>query len=103
MVRIQSCSAILTSFKIPWKNNAKWYQKELYLGNAKDCARLSEEEKRDIESAKKEWMMLFQMGTIGDDSFELMFGDGGYIYFWIKKTDLLNRNYENVWLILQCG
>ncbi|KMV74442.1 hypothetical protein FSCG_02162 [Fusobacterium vincentii 4_1_13] len=31
-----------------------------------------------------------------------MFGDCGYIYFWIKKEDLKSKNFDNVWLILQC-
>ncbi|MGN0700170.1 MAG: DUF1963 domain-containing protein [Oscillospiraceae bacterium] len=32
-----------------------------------------------------------------------MFGDCGHIYFWIRKADLAARNFDNVWLILQCG
>ncbi len=47
--------------------------------------------------------MLFQMGTISDDDYELMFGDCGHIYYWIKKEDLMNCKFENNRLILQCG
>ena len=43
------------------------------------------------------------MGTISDDDYELMFGDCGHIYYWIRKEDLMNCNFENTWLILQCG
>ncbi|MCD2347047.1 DUF1963 domain-containing protein [Clostridium guangxiense] len=32
-----------------------------------------------------------------------MFGDCGEIYFYIRKADLKDKNFENVWLILQCG
>lgn len=72
-------------------------------GSPEDYAKISEEEKADIEAKADEWMLLFQMGTITDDDYELMFGDCGHIYFWIKKTDLMNCNFDNIWLILQCG
>ena len=55
-----------------------------------------------IRSASKDWILLFQMDTIETDDYELMFGDSGHIYFWIKKEDLANKNFENIWLILQC-
>ena len=55
-----------------------------------------------IRSASKDWILLFQMDTIETDDYELMFGDSGHIYFWIKKGDLANKNFENIWLILQC-
>ena len=51
----------------------------------------------------KQWMLLFQMGTVESDDYELMFGDCGHIYFWIKKSDLAAKNFDNVWLILQCS
>ena len=31
-----------------------------------------------------------------------MFGDCGRIYFYIRKKDLAERNFDNVQLILQC-
>ncbi|QYR55293.1 YwqG family protein [Fusobacterium hwasookii] len=55
-----------------------------------------------IRSASKDWILLFQMDTIETSDYELMFGDSGHIYFWIKKEDLANKNFENIWLILQC-
>ena len=56
----------------------------------------------EIEKNSKDWMLLYQMGVVEKDGFELMFGDVGHIYFWIKKQDLEKRNFDNVWLILQC-
>ncbi|UDQ99492.1 DUF1963 domain-containing protein [Lentisphaerota bacterium WC36G] len=32
----------------------------------------------------------------------MCWGDSGMIYFWIRKQDLKARNFENVWLHLQC-
>lgn len=62
---------------------------------------------RDKQEAKdhslKDWILLFQLDTVENGDFELMFGDCGRIYFYIRKKDLAERNFENVWLILQCG
>lgn len=30
-------------------------------------------------------------------------GDMGRLYLWITNEDLAARNFENCWLILQCG
>ena len=57
---------------------------------------------KEIRSASKDWILLFQMDTVETSDYELMFGDCGHIYFWIKKEDLANKNFENIWLILQC-
>ena len=58
--------------------------------------------KEEIKKASKDWILLFQMDTVESDNYELMFGDCGYLYFWIKKEDLANKNFENIWLLLQC-
>ena len=57
---------------------------------------------KEIRSASKDWILLFQMDTVETSDYELMFGDSGHIYFWIKKEDLANKNFDNIWLILQC-
>ena len=72
-------------------------------GCPEDFKKISEAEKEDIKKKAGEWILLFQMGTISTDETEIMFGDCGHIYFWIKRSDLNNKNFENVWLILQCG
>ena len=58
--------------------------------------------KEEIKKASKDWILLFQMDTVETSDYELMFGDCGHIYFWIKKEDLANKNFDNIWLILQC-
>ena len=67
-----------------------------------DDDKLAPEVRAQIDESAKDWRTLFQMGTIDEDDYDLMFEDGGYIYFWIKKEDLLKRNFDNIWLILQC-
>ena len=57
---------------------------------------------KEIRSTSKDWILLFQMDTVETNDYELMFGESGHIYFWIKKEDLKNKNFDNIWLILQC-
>lgn len=86
----------------PMEEECETVTRGFYAGNPEGYAKISEEEKSDIKAKADEWIMLFQMGTITDDDYELIFGDCGHIYFWIKKTDLMNGVFDNIWLILQC-
>ena len=77
---------------------------ERYSRGIDGDVQLSEEEEAElVRSAADRWVLLFQMGTVEDDETELMYGDCGRIYFWIRKEDLAARNFDNVRLILQCG
>ena len=58
--------------------------------------------REEVIKDSKDWILLFQMDTVKTSDYELMFGDSGHIYFWIKKEDLKNKNFDNIWLILQC-
>ena len=87
----------------PMESECETVTRGYRIGNPEDSAKIPEKEKADIKAKADEWILLFQMGTVNDDGYELMFGDCGYIYFWIKKTDLKNGNFDNIWLILQCG
>lgn len=53
------------------------------------------------ETRNNEWMLLLQLDS-EEDKTGMMWGDCGRIYFWIKKQDLKNKKFENVWCILQC-
>ena len=57
---------------------------------------------RAEETARDRWMLLFQLDTVEQGDFELMFGDCGHIYFYIPKEDLAARRFDRIWLILQC-
>ncbi len=72
-----------------------------YLGNSWDKIPQSVRDNAEYTSQEK-WQLLFQLDTVESDNFELMFGDCGRIYFWIRKEDLANRRFDRVWLILQC-
>lgn len=49
-----------------------------------------------------DWILLFQVDTISDSDFELMFGDCGRLYFYIRKEDLKEKKFENGWFVSQC-
>ncbi|MDE6759122.1 MAG: DUF1963 domain-containing protein [Lachnospiraceae bacterium] len=63
---------------------------------------ITEEQKKEMLERSREWILLFQISTLEKEGYELMFGDCGSIYFYIRKQDLQERNFENVWMILQC-
>lgn len=71
----------------------------IYCGDITD---LTEKQRQKLLEESKEWTLLFQMSTVGNGDYELMFGDCGSIYFYIREQDLKDKNFENVWLILQC-
>jgi len=56
---------------------------------------------KELEKGKSDWILLLQVGS-EDDKTGMMWGDSGNIYFWIKRQDLLRKNFDNVWCILQC-
>lgn len=60
---------------------------------------------KDIEEAEATsidgWLLLFQLDTISYKDFELMFGDCGRLYFYIRRKDLVERQFDKAWLILQ--
>ena len=63
---------------------------------------MSKEERDKLEQEAQRWQLLFQLDSLGNDEFELMFGDCGRIYFYITKEDLKQKRFDRSWLILQC-
>ena len=73
------------------------------LGNPENWNRIPKGIRQKAEeTARDRLVLLFQMDTVEGDDFELMFGDCGYIYFYITKEDLAARRFDRIWLILQC-
>ncbi len=69
----------------------------LYCGDG-DVYR-SDEGKR-ILAANNDWQLLLQIDS--DDDAEMMWGDSGILYFWIRQADLRAGDFSKVWTILQC-
>ena len=53
-----------------------------------------------LESGAKDWMLLLQVDT--DDKAQMIWGDVGTLYYWIRRQDLENRDFDKVWMIFQC-
>ena len=74
----------------------------LYSGDAKSYRETPEAVKADIQKSAKEWLLLFQMASIQEDDGELMFGDLGNLYFYLRREDLKDRRFDKAWLVSQC-
>lgn len=71
----------------------------IYCG---DIPEITPEELKKFKENRDQWQLLFQLDTVATNDFELMFGDCGRIYYYIKKEDLKNCKFDDCWLILQC-
>jgi uncharacterized protein YwqG len=47
------------------------------------------------------WRLLLQVDSV--DAADMMWGDVGRIYFWLKDEDLRAHRWEETWLVLQCS
>lgn len=54
-----------------------------------------------LESNADDWILLLQIDS--DENVDLMWGDVGSIYFWIRRDDLARQHFDNVWMALQCS
>ncbi len=72
----------------------------LYCGNAEAYENTTEAQEAAIAADARNWTLLAQFGTLSD---EIMFGDCGCIYFYIRKEDLAAARFDRIWLCLQCG
>lgn len=56
---------------------------------------------KELEAGRQDWILLLQLDT--DDDAGMMWGDGGMLYFWIRKEDLERSRFDRCWMILQCS
>lgn len=54
-----------------------------------------------LEPGVDDWVLLLQLDS--DDSADIMWGDMGMLYFWIRQQDLKGHRFDRVWMSLQCG
>ena len=53
-----------------------------------------------LEAGAADWRLLLQVDS--DDEIDVMWGDAGTIYFWIREDDARARRFDRIWLVLQC-
>ena len=58
-------------------------------------------ELKEIEVAKNRWQLLLQIDSDTENS-NMMWGDGGKLYFMIDQIDLEKEIFSDCWLISQC-
>lgn len=63
---------------------------------------LHTEQQAAFQADLDEWILLFQFDSLNWKGFEVMFGDCGRLYFFIRKSDLAKRDFSRIWIELQC-
>lgn len=54
----------------------------------------------ELRQEPNDWRLLLQIDT--EDDLDLMWGDSGTIYYWIRERDARAGDFSKVWLVLQC-
>jgi uncharacterized protein YwqG len=69
----------------------------LYCG---DSTGYNDPRAKQLEKSSVNWKLLLQIDS--DENAEMMWGDAGRLYFWIRAEDLAPRQFSNCWMISQC-
>lgn len=70
----------------------------LYCGNPSGY---EDPKRKELESGKEDWVLLLQVDS-EEDNAGMMWGDSGKLYYWIRKQDLKDKNFDKSWFVLQC-
>lgn len=70
----------------------------LYCG---DSSGYDDPRAKELASGVADWVLLMQLDS--DDDVDMMWGDGGRLFFWIREQDARRGDFSNVWLVLQCS
>lgn len=57
-----------------------------------------------VKDGFSDWRLLFQVDSDYNETanMDLMFGDGGTLYYMIREQDLKARQFDKTWLVWQC-
>lgn len=69
----------------------------LYCG---DSSGYESPKRAELEKYAKDWRLLLQIDS--DENVQMMWGDAGRLYFWIKEEDLRLKEFDKTWMVLQC-
>jgi uncharacterized protein YwqG len=69
----------------------------LYCG---DGSGYNDPRAEELAKNADDWTLLFQLDS--NEKAGMKWGSVGILYFWIKKNDLANKQFDNCWMICQC-
>lgn len=82
----------------PMEEECQLVSNGIYLGD--ELKGKAAKRAEELRPGAADWRLLLQVDS--DDSCDMMWGDCGRIYFWIRRQDLAARDFSKCWLILQC-
>ncbi|WP_226644370.1 YwqG family protein [Microbulbifer variabilis] len=59
------------------------------------------EKEKHLRDQPNDWKLLLQFDS--DDDVEVMWGDCGRLYIWVRESDAKQCNFDNSWMIMQCS
>ncbi len=74
----------------------------LYCG---DSSGYNNPRRRELEGGVEDWTLLLQLDSdeLSDHGdAEIMWGDTGMLYFWMRQQDLERGSFQKVWMTMQC-
>ena len=54
----------------------------------------------ELQNGVLDWRLLLQIDS--DPAPDMMWGDEGRVYYWIREQDLEKKSFDSTWFILQC-
>ena len=75
---------------------------EEIAGNVCSERPIPESQYRKLKEQYTKWQLLFQLDSIQTPNYEMFWGDGGILYYYIKIDDLLNRNFNKSVFMFRC-
>lgn len=78
-------------------DSEEYNEKYFKLGGYSNCIQYGL-----TEEFGDEYIQLCQISSFESETSGFMFGDGGNLYFYIKKEDIKSKNFGDVKIILQC-
>jgi uncharacterized protein YwqG len=70
---------------------------DVYCGNS---THFNDPRAKVLAADAADWILLLQIDS--DDDADMMWGDCGRLYVWIRRQDLAARRFDKTWTILQC-
>jgi len=81
------------------QERCQWASNGLYLGGSGGPSPDRAELER-LRPGATEWRLLLQLDS--DENAEMEWVDSGRLYFFIREEELEKRDFDNVWMILEC-